>query len=294
MSRTILPAFQTYLQTDGLTLAVCVKLTRRDATVLGFTSGNKDLLFSGVTYEASNAFTSSVLKQDAGNGIDNLDIIGLLRSDRITDADIQAGLYDGATLEMFVVNYADLTMGAITLLKGMIGQVTLTDGQYRAELRSLMQRMSQTVGELTSRTCRVVRLGDARCKMVLTGTDPNTGLPYRVGSSVTVVVDPANFTISSVTQASGYFNYGMVTFGSGLNNGLQREIKQHTLSGSSAVLSLQEPFPYAVAIGDTATIEVGCDRLFGTCVTKFNNGTNFRGESHIPGLDQMLKTGRGG
>ena len=46
----------------------------------------------------------------------------------------------------------------------------------------------------------------------------------------------------------------------------------------------------AVAVGDTFNAIAGCDKTIGTCVAKFNNAVNFRGEPYVPGMDKMLST----
>lgn len=293
MPRTISSAFQSFLQGELLTLAYIVLLTRPDGVQFGFTSADTDLVIGGITYEANNAVTGSAINQKAGTMVDNLDFVGLLRSDRITDADIHAGLYDGSAIVTSVVNYADLTMGQMILVSGVLGQVTTQDGRYQAEIRGLTQQLSQQVVDITSRTCRVGRLGNTLCQLNVAGTDPNTGQPYRAPATVaSVASDNVTLTFTGTTQASGYFSYGVCHGTSGANNNIEREIKTHSFAGGIATVILSEPFPFAVAVGDTVYLEAGCDRNFATCVTKFANGINFQGEPDIPGLDAILKVGR--
>lgn len=293
MPRNISSAFGTWLTTsDTLTLAYCVLLTRADGTQLGFTSCDVPLTVGGISYDPSDSFSASTLRQTINRGVDNLDIVGILRSDAITDADIQAGRYDGATILMFACNYTDLTMGTMTLLSAVLGTITTQDGQYTAELRGISQQLRQQVGEVTSRTCRVLRLGDSRCQVAVTGTDPVTGQPYQQPATVSAMAaDNVTITITGTSQAAPYFRYGIAHFLSGLNAGIEREVKDHIVSTTTQIV-LGEPFPYQVATGDTLWVEAGCDRLFGTCVSKFNNAVRFRGEPMLPGVDQFLQSGR--
>jgi len=48
--------------------------------------------------------------------------------------------------------------------------------------------------------------------------------------------------------------------------------------------------PFDIAIGDSFEIQAGCDKTFETCINRFNNAINFRGEPHMPGQDEILKT----
>lgn len=297
MPRTIPPALQSHLEGDGLTLATCVRLARRDGTVLGFTTSAEPLTIQGLTYEAVGGIDSTAMKQSVGGGVDNLDITGLLRttnllsSPRITESDLRAGRYDAADVLVFLVNFLDVSAGKIVLLRGNLGEIRLRDGAYSAEVRSLTQRCSQQIGDVTSATCRVKRLGDGQCGVNLAG--------FTVAGSVSAVVaapapgSPSALQFAGVGADDGFFTYGLVKFTSGSNAGIEREIKSHTLlSGSVAQIVLQEAFPLPVVAGDAALLTAGCDRTFGICGSKFANTLRFRGEPHLPGSSQYVKMGR--
>jgi hypothetical protein len=46
--------------------------------------------------------------------------------------------------------------------------------------------------------------------------------------------------------------------------------------------------PFETAIGDTALLMEGCDKSFESCVNRFKNAINFRGEPHKPSQDKIL------
>jgi len=58
---------------------------------------------------------------------------------------------------------------------------------------------------------------------------------------------------------------------------------------ASGAFTLFDAMPRALQVGDTYSVYAGCDKLFSTCKTKFSNGVNFRGEPHIPGIDEALR-----
>ena len=101
-------------------------------------------------------------------------------------------------------------------------------------------------------------------------------------------------TITPLGSDSGYFDFGVLTFTSGLNIGLGREINSYTLG--QYILAV--PFPYTVAPGDTYTAIVGCDKSMATCGTKtglygkFDNIYNMRAEPYLPGLDMITQVGK--
>jgi uncharacterized phage protein (TIGR02218 family) len=45
----------------------------------------------------------------------------------------------------------------------------------------------------------------------------------------------------------------------------------------------------AVEAGCRVELRDGCDKRFETCVTRFGNAVNFRGEPHLPGNDLLTR-----
>ncbi len=280
--KDITPALAAHLAGDVTRLASCWKLTRRDAVVLGFTDHDVDIVFGGVTFRAATGFNPSAIQNTGSLSVDNLDVEGMLTSGSITEADILAGLYDFAEIEIFQVNYTDLSQGSLKLKRGWLGEVAHYKQQFIAEVRGLTQRLSQTIGELYSASCRAT-LGDSRCKVDLS-------LSTVIGS-VTSAVSNLQFLDTTRTEPSGIYSFGTVTFTSGANAGFSMEVKEYVLIPSTAgQVSLVLPMPYAIGPGDTYSLTLGCDKTINTCFARFNNVVNFRGEPLVPGLDRMLET----
>lgn len=280
--KTISAALAAHIAGEVTTLATCWKLTRRDTTVFGFTDHDQDIIFSSVTYKAATGFTPTAIQNSGTLAVDNLDVEGMLTSGSITEADILAGLYDFAEIEIFQMNYKDLTQGSLKLKRGWLGEVSLYKQQFVAEVRGLTQRLSQTVGDLYSASCRAT-LGDSRCKVNMAA---NT-----VTGSVTTVTSALAFTDSARTEASDTFGFGTLTFTGGANNGLSMEVKEYIYTtGTGGQITLALPMPYTIAVGDTYSLTKGCDKTLATCFSRFNNVVNFRGEPQVPGLDKMLET----
>jgi uncharacterized phage protein (TIGR02218 family) len=275
--KSISTELKTHLAGEVTTLATCWKLTRKDAVVMGFTDHDKDLIIEGVTYKAASGFTPTAIANSADLSVDNLDVEGMLDDTSITEADILAGKYDFAAIEVFAVNYEDLTQGALQLRSGWLGEIAMKNNRFTAEVRGLMQKLTQNIGELYSPSCRA-QLGDARCGVNLTG--------FTFTGTVTGVTDRLIFDDSSRTESAGTFTFGNVTFMSGANSGISMEVKEYTQG--RMILAL--PMPNAITIGDNYTIQRGCDKTLTTCRDVFSNVVNFRGEPHVPGIDKMLET----
>lgn len=275
--KTLGGALAAHLQGEVTTLATCWKATRTDGVVFGFTDHTSDLVIDGVTYGAATGYTPTAISASSRLEVSNLDVSGLLDDTAITESDLHKGLWDFAAIEIFQVNYADLSMGRLDGARGWIGEVRINRGAFVAELRGLTQALQQTIGELYSAGCRA-KLGDARCKLDLTS--------FTFSTTVTSVTSRRQFIATALTQPAGYFDYGLVTWTSGSNAGMTMDVK--TFSGGEVLLQL--PMPYDIAASDAFTIVAGCQkRLTEDCKTKFNNVVNFRGEPYVPGIDKTLR-----
>lgn len=117
-------------------------------------------------FRAKAGYRRTAVQSTSDLRVDNLDIQAIFDDDDITDADIRKGLYDFATVRIFAVNFFDLTMGKIRLGTGNLGEVTLRDNDYTAELRRLTDRLQRKVGRTTTEDCDV-NLGNEFCKFPL-------------------------------------------------------------------------------------------------------------------------------
>jgi uncharacterized phage protein (TIGR02218 family) len=275
--RTASSPLNAHLAGEVTSLAICWKLTLVDNSVLGFTDHTSDLTISSQLYKAATGFSPTSIETKDRFSVDNLDVAGILDSSSITEADIMAGKYDFAEIEIFMVNVTDLTQGVITHRRGWLGEVSLKNGQFIAEVRGLTQKLSQNIVELYSPTCRAV-FGDGRCKV--------NKASFTVGGTINTVTSRQVFICNSMTQAAGYFSSGEVVWLTGANAGRRMEIKEFANKQFTLVL----PMPNNIAVGDTFNAIAGCDKTFNTCFTKFSNAVNFRGEPYVPGMDKMLAT----
>lgn len=156
-----------HLAGEVTTLATCWRVQRADGAVFGFTDHDRDLVLDGLTYVSSSGYARAAIASRADLSVDDTEIAGLLNSSLITERDLRAGLWDGAEVRIFLVNWANLGQGMLRLRRGRIGEVIAgDDGGFRAELRGLAQALQQQVGEMYSAECRA-DVGDARCKLPL-------------------------------------------------------------------------------------------------------------------------------
>nr|BDD45282.1 hypothetical protein 5 [bacterium] len=275
--RNVSSEFASHLASEVTTLATCWKLTRQDGTVLGFTDHSEAILYDSITYEASTGFTASSIESKSDFSVDNLDVEGMIDSSSIKESDLMGGLYDFAEIEVFIVNYADLSQGRMLIRKGWLGEVQINKSQFIAEVRGFTQKLNQNMMRVYAPSCDCL-LGDARC-----GIDASA---FTSPATVSAVTSRQIFKSPDLTQEAGYFTGGEIHWQTGLNAGLRMEVKEF----ENFQITLALPMPNTIQAGDTFNTIAGCDKTFDTCKSKFSNATNFRGFPHIPGMDKVLQT----
>lgn len=275
--RLITPQLEAHLTGGLTTLATCWKITRVDNEELGFTDHDTPLVIDGLEYDSIAGFTPTSIESSSNMAVDNLDIEGQTFPSKITEADLLAGKYDYAEVEIFLVNYEDLSQGKLIQRRGKLGEVTLNKQFFRAEIRGLTQHLSQTIGDVYSPSCRAI-LGDSRCKVNLAS--------FTASATVTEVTNRQIFRASALTQDAGWFVGGEVVWTGGNNDETRMEVKE--FSDTLVVLAL--PMGKTIQVGDTFNIIAGCDKSKETCIAKFSNIINFRGEPDVPGMDAMMTT----
>jgi len=181
MAKTITATLEAHIAQSVTTLATLWKLTRLDGIILTLTDHDQDLTFDGEVYLAQDGYAATqVLSRDNMN-VDNLETQGLLYGNntllddsRISKEDLKDGKYDGAAVEIRVVNWQDTspTSGALILKTGNIGEVKIQSANtYETEIRGLTQKLTQQVGEIYGAQCRA-NLFDERCTNAAAGDGP--------------------------------------------------------------------------------------------------------------------------
>lgn len=270
-----------HLSTGATTVCRAWVLTRTDGLVLGFTDHDRDLEFDAVTFKAETGLTARSLQQQIGLSVDNTEAIGGLSDAAITEADLAAGLYDGANVRAWLVNWGDISQRVLQFA-GHIGEIRRADGRFTAELRSLSDRLNQPRGRAFHRACSAV-LGDESCGYNLEQPNYSATIPlagYDALGRMLFAPFPA--------LAEGWFSRGLLRVVSGAGQGLSAVIKADRVTGTGRVIELWDALGRTPAVGDSILLQAGCDKLATTCQSKFANFLNFRGFPHIPGEDWLM------
>lgn len=281
MPKSLDPSLQDHLDGRATKMAHCWKVTRNDGVVQGFTDHDNDLAFDGVTYEAAAGFTASQFSANLGLAVDNMEVEGALSSSSINEEDLAAGHYDNACIEVYWVNWSDVSQRHI-INKGHIGEVKRHGIMFAAEMRGLSNALQQKVGRKYQRYCNAI-IGDARCGVDLSDA------AYTGAGVIDSVSNNRAFTATGLAGfEDDWFTAGVVNWTAGNNAGASMEVKLHSYANGVVDIELWQPMPLNLEVSDTFVITAGCKQDATTCNAKFSNIANFRGFNLIPGPDVLL------
>ena len=136
-------------------------LRRGDGAVMGFTDHDRDLSVEDVVCRAGSGWTAGAGEGAVGLAAGGLSASGGLDDEAITEADVAAGLYDGARVELWRVDWARPAL-AVRLWAGTLARIRRENGAFVADLDGPMAALERVVGRTYGRTCDAV-LGDGRC-----------------------------------------------------------------------------------------------------------------------------------
>lgn len=267
--------YSAHLASGATSLVRCFLLTRGDGVQIGATEHDRDLIFDGVTFRAATALTASDAAASLGLAADELDAEGALSSDAISEADIRAGRYDGAEVQVWDVNFRDVS---VRQLLGVytIGEIERGATGFRAELRSRTAGLANKAGRSFVALCDA-SCGDARC-----GVDLDAAA--FLGTGVVQAANELELSVTGLTAfADGWFDRGILTWISGANAGIRSEIRVSLMSENSQILKLWTAPPDPITAGDGFEVRAGCNKTFSMCDSRFGNAVNFRGFPHMTG-----------
>ena len=265
--------------------AMCWDILRTDTQHFRFTSHDHELVLSDdFTYSPAGGFNQTAQRKEAGLKEQNQEFSGVITSDKITVDDLRAGKFREAEVIQYLVDWRYPWAGSFQTIKYNIINTVFNGETWDAEVAGITRRLQHPVGDVLGRTCRA-DLGDDDCKIDLEQAS------YRaLGSVTTITLNRRIFATTGVGTgfADDFFNHGKLVWTSGNNNGLISMVKDWI--NSTVTIELILPTPFDIQGGDTFTVYAGCEKIRSICVSKFNNGINFRGDPYVPGTDKVLQT----
>lgn len=252
-------------------------ITTRTGIVLRWTNADVPLTTPDGRTFAPAAYERDRLKVNASLQIDEVQLTLYVDTvDAVAGVPMLAfaarGGLDGAQvlLEWLFLDAGGAQRGYVTRFEGKTGPAETGLGTVDVSIRSLLAQLNRQVpAEVYQPGCRNT-IYDARCAL-----DP---VAASVSGSVTGLSGSRlDYVATSLSQASGFFDLGLIRFTSGQLAGESRTVRAYAGGGVQTVL----PWPQQPAIGDTFTIRPGCDRTKVRC-SALGNLLRFRGEPHVP------------
>ncbi len=273
--------FQAHLASGPTRVCRCWSVVRKDGQAYGFTDHDADLSFDGITFRADTGMTARALQQTTGLSVDNTEALGALSDAAVTEADIQAGRFDGAEVRAWLVNWSDVSQRFMQF-RGSFGELQRAGGGFSVELRGLTEALNQPQGEVYQAPCPAI-LGDGRCRFDLTTPGYFTERPVEQHE------EGRKFFFADATGFEDrWFERGRFEVLSGAAAGLTGLVKNDRITADGREIELWQALRAPVAAGDMLRIEAGCDKRDESCRKKFNNFANFRGFPDIPGEDWLM------
>jgi uncharacterized phage protein (TIGR02218 family) len=278
---------RTHFNLECTTLAFCWEVEKTDGTFIRGTDHDEDIeiligSYPGV-YLAGSNISASNIKTSSDASVDNMEVNGAVSEPGTPSTtldvnvfDIESGRLSGAAVQSFICDYTNPDSWQLAVQRGYLGEITRdSDGKYTTELRGLKQLLSQVFVRTFSPGCQVVRFGDTECKFNLASVT-TTG-------TIATANNRRAFTSSALT--AGSYRGGELTFTTGPNVGIMREVKNYDAN----ILTFWEAFPEEPQVGDAFSISQGCNRSGSRCI-ELGNMVNFRGYGiFIEGTDALTR-----
>ncbi|MCU7611420.1 DUF2163 domain-containing protein [Anaplasma capra] len=262
----------THISQEVITVALCCRMTAK-STEVRLTEHDENLEINNAIYSACNCINFGPIHHGR-NSITAL--VEITECNAVSKVNLMNGQCGRVEVELFLVNYENISQGAITLFVGTIGGITIDDNKLKISLEGAKNALHTKVGTLFSPHCRA-QFCDGKCKL--------DREKFTFQGSVSKVVNYLTLEDAALPDIDGYYKHGVITFLEGSNRGVSVGVRDHV----SHVLYLLRSTPHPVLPGDAYSIIAGCDKNFLTCSKKFNNTRNFRGEPHIPDLNSIYQ-----
>lgn len=291
------------------------KFTRRDTSVLRYTTHDRVVEFDGETYTPVGGVNGEAMRAEAGGDAGRFSFTFPVDGEEWMTEDLRTRMWAEAEVWVYDVDWRWPFLGAWRSRWGILQDVEFSGVVGKAEVRSITDSLNRKVGATTSRVCRYVlgvNTGHSFCAADVVAAGKWTG----------TVLASAGFSGSNKRRVfrveliggfgqkpSQWYRDGDLTWWTGDNadivadpsgtpvDGVNRfVVKRYTNvttspSGSYVdQIELQDDTHLDIAIGDTFEVTPGCLKRFGKDCgpTKYDVQDGFGGEPYMPAADKVI------
>lgn len=165
MVKAISAALTTSIQSEVTTLATLVKIRRPDGRVINLTNHDTDLTFEAEVYQNDIRFVLSAISNSTGFTVDNAELDLRVDGTIFSLKEIRNGTYRNSTVTISLVDFENLSAGALVLREGIWGKTTINEtNAVVVVIEGLLKVLDLEVGRIYQPTCDA-DFGDERCKI---------------------------------------------------------------------------------------------------------------------------------
>ncbi|KRA59956.1 hypothetical protein ASD79_10545 [Caulobacter sp. Root655] len=159
--RAVPQALAARIESGAASLCHVWILTRRDGVRLGFTDHDRDLAVDGATCRAASGWTAGAAETAAGFAPGTATAIGGFDDAGLSEVDLAAGLYDGATVACRLVDWSAPGLG-VDLWRATVAGAKAEGGGFTLALEGPLAALDRVAGRTFGRSCDAA-FGDGRC-----------------------------------------------------------------------------------------------------------------------------------
>ena len=261
-----------------LFLARIDEVTRLDDVVLRIAEADEPITASAQTFLPLPGSEISAVKHIINGEMGSMEIkFAHSEGGTIDTYELNNGFWDGAAVQMYLVDRSEATTLGDPIFTGLIDTVSinLTGSSGLFSIRGLAAQAEAFV-QTYQPMCRTDLFS------VLCSLDPAA---WDHAGTVGTILDRFNFTVTGLASppADGWFNQGTFQTASGFKG-----VIANWIQGSSKITMYQPQSIARLTAGEGVTLYPGCDKTGTTCRTKFNNKINFQGEDHFLGINSIV------
>lgn len=265
------------------------KITRTDGVVFAFTSLDVAISWLDNTYIpcASLADTASENSSDIGS-VSSVTLTGILSDESITDADIYAGKFDDAYVEVWVVSWGEGedVAAPFRTAAGWIGTISFGLISYTAEVLGPGAKLKQTaIVDFYTPGCRwdfgVLDADGIGCPVDAQALAAE-GLNLTGAKGRTTL-----FFDGAMPVETALWDQGKVVWTYGANAGVECQV--YAVDWSTNTVLLWDPAPFPPSPGDSFDLLPGCPKDTDSCQT-YAVFDFFGGFPDVPGPDALQQS----
>jgi len=266
------------LTSTTLFLARVVKITRLDGVVLRIAEAEEAITASAQTFLPLPGATISAVRHIIGGEVGSMEITFAHSAGGTLDtAELNTGFWDGATVQMYLVDRSSANTLGDPIFTGLIDIVSLNPigGSGSFDIRGIAAQAEAFI-QTFQPMCRT-DLFSPLCQLNENDWDH--------AGTVGTIIDRFNFTVAGLgaPPADGWFNQGTFVTASGFKG-----VIANWVLGSLKITMYQPHCIARLTAGEAITLYPGCDKTSTMCRERYGNKQNFQGEDHFLGINSIV------